>query len=296
MKLELKNIEKSFGEKQVLKGISLAAEGGKAFGLLGRNGAGKTTSIRILMNVFPANSGEVLFDGKPIDYNQVQLGYLPEERGLYPKKKIIDQLVYFAELKGMKRSDAITSADRWLDRLGMAEHRNKRLDTLSKGNQQKIQLITALAHDPQIVILDEPFSGLDPVNAMLLKDVVKEEIARGKIVLFSSHQMNYIEEFCDSIAIINDGQIALAGDLHDIKRNYPRNRLVVRSLQRDRIIADLGACCTPLENDGLLLSLSSPKDKQAMMTRLAENYDIDEMKVFEPALNDIFVEYAGGQK
>jgi len=161
MKLELKNIHKSFGEKPVLKGISLYAEGGKAFGLLGRNGAGKTTSIRILMDVFPANSGEILFNNQPIDYNKVQFGYLPEERGLYPKKKIIDQLVYFAELKNMSRSDAVKAVDYWLGRLGMSEYRNKRLDTLSKGNQQKIQLITALAHNPQIVILDEPFSGLD---------------------------------------------------------------------------------------------------------------------------------------
>ena len=154
MKLELKNIHKSFGEKQVLKGISLYAEGGKAFGLLGRNGAGKTTSIRILMDVFPANSGEILFNNQPIDYNKVQFGYLPEERGLYPKKKIIDQLVYFAELKNMSRSDAVKAVDYWLGRLGMSEYRNKRLDTLSKGNQQKIQLITALAHNPQIVILE----------------------------------------------------------------------------------------------------------------------------------------------
>ena len=195
MILELKNIDKSFGDKEVLKGVSFTAEGGKAFGLLGRNGAGKTTSIRILMNVFPANSGEVLIDGKPIDYGKIGIGYLPEERGLYPKKLIIDQLVYFAELKGMNTKDAVKAVDYWLDRLGMTEYRNKRLDTLSKGNQQKIQLITALAHDPDIVILDEPFSGLDPVNAMLLKDVVKEQIAKGKIVLFSSHQMSYIEEF-----------------------------------------------------------------------------------------------------
>ena len=238
MKLELKNIHKSFGEKQVLKGISLYAEGGKAFGLLGRNGAGKTTSIRILMDVFPANSGEILFNNQPIDYNKVQFGYLPEERGLYPKKKIIDQLVYFAELKNMSRSDAVKAVDYWLGRLGMSEYRNKRLDTLSKGNQQKIQLITALAHNPQIVILDEPFSGLDPVNAMLLKDVVKEEISKGKIVFFSSHQMNYIEEFCDSIAILNGGNIVLSGDLREIKRNYPRNKIVVRSEQVGKIASD----------------------------------------------------------
>ena len=293
MILELKNIEKSFGEKKVLTGVSFKAEGGKAFGLLGRNGAGKTTSIRILMDVFPANGGDVLIDGQPIDYNKVGIGYLPEERGLYPKKIIIDQLTYFAELKGMSRKDAIKAIDYWLGRLGMAEYRNKRLDTLSKGNQQKIQLITALAHDPDIIILDEPFSGLDPVNAMLLKDVVKEQIAKGKIVLFSSHQMSYIEEFCDSIAILNNGKVALYGDLHDIKRDYPRDRLVVRAENIDAIKADFGSACSITESGDLLIRLSSADEKKAVMTRLVENYDVDEVRVFEPSLNDIFVEYAG---
>ena len=295
MILELRNIDKSFGEKEVLKGVSFTAEGGKAFGLLGRNGAGKTTSIRILMNVFPANSGEVLIDGKPIDYNKIGIGYLPEERGLYPKKLIIDQLVYFAELKGMSAKDAVKAVDYWLGRLGMSEYRNKRLDTLSKGNQQKIQLVTALAHDPDIVILDEPFSGLDPVNAMLLKDVVKEQIAKGKIVLFSSHQMSYIEEFCDSIAIINAGKVAISGDLHEIKRTYPRDKIVVSTQAPEKIMADLEDVCTEREDGTLLIQLGSPGEKQAMMKRLVESYDIDEVKVFEPSLNDIFVEYAGAQ-
>lgn len=293
MILELRNIEKSFGEKKVLTGVSFKAEGGKAFGLLGRNGAGKTTSIRILMDVFPANSGEVLIDGQPIDYNKIGIGYLPEERGLYPKKIIIDQLTYFAELKGMSRKEAVKAIDYWLERLGMTEYRNKKLETLSKGNQQKIQLITALAHNPDIVILDEPFSGLDPVNAMLLKDVVKEQIANGKIVLFSSHQMSYIEEFCDSIAILNNGVVALHGDLHDIKRDYPRDRLVVRTESPDAIIADFGSTCTVMANGNLMIRLADPSEKRATMTRLVEAYDIDEVKVFEPSLNDIFVEYAG---
>ena len=293
MILELRNIEKSFGEKKVLTGVSFKAEGGKAFGLLGRNGAGKTTSIRILMDVFPANSGEVLIDGQPIDYNKIGIGYLPEERGLYPKKIIIDQLTYFAELKGMSRKAAVQSIDYWLGRLGMTEYRNKKLETLSKGNQQKIQLITALAHDPDIIILDEPFSGLDPVNAMLLKDVVKEQIAKGKIVLFSSHQMSYIEEFCDSIAILNNGVVALHGDLHDIKRDYPRDRLVVKTETPDAIIADFGSSCTVMDNGDLMIRLGSPSEKKTTMTRLVENYDIDEVKVYEPSLNDIFVEYAG---
>ena len=297
MKLELKGIYKSFGEKQVLKGISFSAESGKAFGLLGRNGAGKTTTIRILMDVFPADGGEVLIDGSPVDHTRTSIGYLPEERGLYPKKKIIDQLIYFAQLKGMKTSDAVAAIDRWLERLGMMAYRNKRLDTLSKGNQQKIQLITALAHDPDIVILDEPFSGLDPVNAMTLKEVVKETIARGKIVLFSSHQMSYIEEFCDSIAILGGGKLLLQGDLHHIKRNYKRDKLLVRSQQAAKILADPAFCQAgkALDEDGLLLRLSSPEKKQEMMKALAGKYDIDEIKVFEPSLNDIFVEYTGEQ-
>lgn len=293
MRLELKNIYKSFGEKQVLKGISFTADGGKAFGLLGRNGAGKTTTIRILMDVFPGDSGEVLMDGKPVDYSKIGIGYLPEERGLYPKKKIIDQLTYFAQLKGMSRSEAVKAIDCWLDRLDMTEYRNKRLDTLSKGNQQKIQLITAVAHNPEIIILDEPFSGLDPVNAMLLKDVVKEEISKGKIVLFSSHQMNYIEEFCDSIAILNGGKVVLQGDLREIKRNYTRDKLVVRSERAAEIAEESVLNCKINGNNEVLVQLNSPEEKQSVMKTLTEKYDVDEIRVFEPSLNDIFVQYAG---
>lgn len=296
MRLEIINLQKSFGEKQVLKNVSFTVEGGKAFGLLGRNGAGKTTSIRILMDVFPADDGDILLDDDFIDYDVIQFGYLPEERGLYPKKKIIDQLAYFAELKGMRHRDAVRSVDHWLDKLGMTEYRNKRLDTLSKGNQQKIQLITALAHDPQIIILDEPFSGLDPVNAMLLKKVVKEEIQKGKIVLFSSHQMNYIEEFCDHIAIVKDGKIVLSGNLHKIKRNYPRNRLVVQSEQRDRIKAAFSDSCTEEKDGSLIITLTSPQEKSIVMKKLTEQFNIDGVKVFEPSLNDIFVEYTGEQE
>ena len=193
----------------------------------------------------------------------------------------------------MRRRDAVKSVDYWLERLGMMEYRNKRLDTLSKGNQQKIQLITALAHDPDIVILDEPFSGLDPVNAILLKDVVKEQISRGKIVLFSSHQMSYIEEFCDSIAILNAGKVAIHGDLREIKRNYVRDRLVVRTVSPESLRAEFGEACTVLENGDLLIQLASPEEKKHTMKHIVEHYDVDEVRVYEPSLNDIFVEYAG---
>ena len=184
MKLELKNITKHFGEKNALNDVSITAKSGHAFGLLGRNGAGKTTTIRILMNVFKANTGEILLNDKLLDYQNISFGYLPEERGLYPKEKILDQLVYLAKLKGMSKPDAIQSIDYWLDFLDMTKYRNKKLDTLSKGNQQKIQLISSIAHNPDIVVFDEPFSGLDPVNARLLENVVKEQIRRTKLSFF----------------------------------------------------------------------------------------------------------------
>ncbi len=293
MRLDIKNISKSFGDKRVLRDVSLSAHSGAAFGLLGRNGAGKTTTIRILMNVFQADSGEVLLDGRRIGDCDVRIGYLPEERGLYPKKTVIDQLVYFAELKGMNRRDARYAADQWLDRLGMTEYRGKRLDTLSKGNQQKIQLITAVIHDPQVVVLDEPFSGLDPVNATLLKDVVREETERNKIVLFSSHQMNYIEEFCDEIMILNSGKAVLSGNLRSIKRSYPRDRLNIQSPDTPRILQRYGDRAERIDEERLLLRLRDESEKRTVMSQLPEQYDIDQIGVFEPTLNDIFVEYTG---
>ena len=291
MKLEFKNIEKSFREKQVLKGVSFEAESGKTFGLLGRNGAGKTTSIRILMDVLHSDNGEILIDGKSIDYSKIKIGYLPEERGLYPKKTIFEQLMYFSTLKGMSKKDAKTSIDNWLKKLEMTEYKNKKLSTLSKGNQQKIQLITALVHNPDIVILDEPFSGLDPVNAILLKDIVKEEADNGKIVLFSSHQMSYIEEFCDNLAILNNGKVSIRGKLRDIKRSYTRDKLVILSNDKEEIQKEFNEKSSDLGENQLMIYLDSPEIKKSVMKSLVEKYDIDEIKVFEPSLNDIFVEH-----
>ena len=291
MAIEVNGISKTYTGKKAVDDVSFTAEAGKALGLLGRNGAGKTTTIRILMNVIRPESGTVKLDGKPVNYDRVRIGYLPEERGLYAKKELFEQLVYFAQLKGMPRADAGRSVDRWLDRLGLTEYRNKKLETLSKGNQQKVQLITALAHDPQIIILDEPFSGLDPVNAMTLEEIVKEQIARGKIVLFSSHQMNYIEEFCDDIVILNRGSRVLYGNLREIRRSYPRTKLLVRSDRADEIRAAYGDACRDYERDLLEITLADAGEKQAAMARLVEQFSPDEIRVFEPSLNDIFIEY-----
>lgn len=301
MRLTAENITKSFGAKQVLKGIHLGVESGRALGLLGRNGAGKTTMIRIIMQVFPADSGRVLLDGKPLDTNQIKIDYLPEERGLYPKKVILEQLLYFAALRGVSARQAKKDALRLLDRLGMGEYANKKLDTLSKGNQQKIQLIATLICDPQIVILDEPFSGLDPVNAMLLEDLVKECIQQGKIVFFSSHQMNYVEEFCNEIAILNQGKIVLSGNIREIKRGYERNRLLISTRQAENVRQWASALPAELvtqvgEQEGdLLVTLADVGQKDAFLSALtAQGFDIDGFRIYEPSLNDIFVSYTEG--
>ncbi|MDW7656475.1 MAG: ATP-binding cassette domain-containing protein, partial [Bacillota bacterium] len=228
MLLRVNNLRKNFGSNRVLSDVSFQAESGSALGLLGRNGAGKTTTIRIIMQVFPPDKGEILLDGIPLSHYTVSFGYLPEEKGLYPKQTIRNQLVYLARLRGLSMSQAKQAVQTWLDRLDLSQYLDKKLETLSKGNQQKIQLALALLHDPDIIILDEPFSGLDPVNALLLKDIVREQVQAGKIILFSSHQMNYVEQFCDQVAILHQGVIKATGSIRELKRGYTQNRLQVR--------------------------------------------------------------------
>lgn len=303
MRLQTENLTKSFGEKQVLKGVSFAVESGRALGLLGRNGAGKTTTIRIIMQMFSPDSGKVLLDGTPLHTDRVQIGYLPEERGLYPKKPILEQLLYFGKLGGLSKKQAAAQAERLLARLGMAEYRDKRLDTLSKGNQQKIQLVATLITDPDIVILDEPFSGLDPVNAKLLKDLVKEMIAEGKLVLFSSHQMNYIEEFCNDIVILHDGKAVLSGDIGEIKRGFDRRTVEIVTTESNAVMSFLQkhkseAVQKAEASENLVtVTLARAEDKAVLYALLADCADkIDAFRVKEPTLNEIFVHYTEDAK
>ena len=296
MRLEIKQLTKNFGDHEVLKGVDFAVESGNSLGLLGRNGAGKTTTIRIIMDVFEADSGEVLLDGKPFRQGDTRIGYLPEERGLYPKRLILDQLVYLANLRGLSLSDAKANTLRWMGRMGLMDYLNKKVDTLSKGNQQKIQLAVAMLNDPEILILDEPFSGLDPVNAKLLKLIVKETIDEGKIVLFSSHQMNYVEEFCRDIAILNRGRIVLNTDIEAHKRSYDRNHLVldVPEPAHENAIAFLAGKGLKAEDIGGELHLHVPDGKNILpvLTGLSESgVPVEGYRVFEPSLEDVFVEY-----
>ncbi len=304
MRLEVQEIKKSFGETEVLHGISFHVESGCALGLLGRNGAGKTTTIRILMDVFKANSGSLLMDGKPFRAKEYQIGYLPEERGLYPKKTVGEQLIYLAMLRGLNAKEAKEQTKKWLERMGVSEYENRKLETLSKGNQQKVQLAQTLLCSPDIVILDEPFSGLDPVNAQILKDVIKEQIEEGKIVIFSSHQMSHVEEFCDEIAIMNHGDIVLSGNLRDIKREFGKDRLVVASLSEtpEELAELLKAKFADLldvekvQQSQVVVRENKGGNKPAIMQKLIEEgVDIEFFGLYEPTLHDIFVEKAGDE-
>ena len=304
MKLEVKNIRKSFSGNEVLHGISFSVESGKALGLLGRNGAGKTTTIRILMDVFKCDSGEILIDGKPFIPKNHQIGYLPEERGLYPKKKVTEQIIYLASVRGISKKEAKENTLKWLKRLGIEEYANRKLDTLSKGNQQKVQLAQTLVCNPEIIVLDEPFSGLDPVNAQILKDVVNELIQNNKIVIFSSHQMSYVEEFCEDIAIINKGNIALSGNLKDIKKDFGKNRLILSASNYS--LEELKKICEEqltnlvsiyeVKKDFLVLELCENTTKNNLLKHiLTTNIDIEKFAIYEPTLTDIFVLKAGDE-
>lgn len=302
MKLEVKDITKSFGDKQVLHGISFEVQSGRALGLLGRNGAGKTTTIRILMDVFRANSGEVLLDGEKFNQRKHLIGYLPEERGLYPKKKVIEQMVYLGRIRGISKSEAVANSKKWLKRLGVLEYENVKLETLSKGNQQKVQLASTLVCDPDIVILDEPFSGLDPVNSRILQDVVMELIGQNKIVIFSSHQMSYVEEFCKDIVIINKGDVVLSGDLDNIKREFGKNQLVVSAVDKtlddlENIInehmSDILEITGRTKEELIIKNVADVSRKQILSKFISENIEIERFETYKPSLNDIFVSKVG---
>ena len=224
MSLILKNVSKSFVGKKAVDNVSFSLEKPGVYGLLGTNGAGKTTTIRMLLGIIKKDSGEITWKGKTVDRKNVKFGYLPEERGVYPKTKIFDQLMYFAELKGMKKEEAANSINKWAKELKVEEYLQMPAEKLSKGNQQKIQFMTAIIHDPELVVLDEPFSGLDPVNTEILKNIIIDLIKNGKYIIMSAHQMATIEEFCSDILILNKGKTVLQGNLKEIKETYPAGK------------------------------------------------------------------------
>lgn len=305
MQLVTDKLNKSFGKNHVLKDVSFTAESGIATGLLGRNGSGKTTTIRLIMDIYQADSGKVSIDGRPSREYINSIGYLPEERGLYPKRKISDQIAYLGQLRGMSAKDARRRGAELLEKLDAGEYFERKLDTLSKGNQQKIQLAISILNDPDIIILDEPFSGLDPVNSHVLKALVKELVYSGKLVLFSSHQMSQVEEFCDNICLVNKGEIILSGSLREIKKSYPRNKILIvpedgrldqfsKLLDQNYNFRDI-ATSKEKKESGLLITLKKEDRKTDLFNSVvASGINLDKFMVVEPTLEEIFVEKVGG--
>ncbi len=297
MELKLIDINKSFSGKHILKDVSFVARSGKPLGFLGRNGAGKTTTIRILMQVFNPDSGQVLLDGKEFDRSKYKIGYMPEERGLYPNVTVGEQLFYLGKLKGMETSELNQAITYWLGRFELLDYKNKNLETLSKGNQQKIQIIQSVINDPDILILDEPFSGLDPVNAQSLSQVIIDFVEKDRIVIFSSHQMSSVEEFCDDIVLINNGEIILNNSLNKVKAELGngRKRLIIKGMSQDELKEKLlaqGDFHIEADRTSLIIDFNLPSSEM-LSVLTAIGGEIELFSDYKPSLNDIFIAKVG---
>ena len=295
MGLAVKGLVKRYGAYTAVDTLSFAMDRPGVFALLGTNGAGKTTTIRMLLGMLAKDSGEVTWEGKAIDPSTGSVGYLAEERGLYPKATVQDQLTYFARLKGMGREEVKRALDYWFARMKVEEHRHKKAEALSKGNQQKIQFIAALISDPKLLILDEPLSGLDPVNADQFREVIREQIAKGKFIIMSSHQMATVEEFCDDLVILNKGKTVLEGNLNTIKKSYGRNRLSIKCEEDIVPVAQqhglrlLGQ--TASESEYYVPDAVAAK---ALLTDIVgQGLSLVKFELREPTLHEIFVEKVG---
>ena len=295
MGLVVQNVKKSYGDKTVVDGISFEMNHPGVFGLLGTNGAGKTTTIRMILGILKKDSGEINWNGKKVERKNVNFGYLPEERGIYPKIKIIEQLTYFAKLKGMKEAPAKEEIKKWAEKLKVSDYLEMTAEKLSKGNQQKIQFIASILHSPELIILDEPFSGLDPVNTELLKNVIIELVKEGKYIIMSSHQMSSIEEFCTEVLILNKGKTVLQGNLNEIKSKYPANRIsVIADRNIDNIIKDLGLEIYIEKDNNYEIKIQSEEDGYKLFKQLSnQDVKVTKFEIKKPSLNDIFIEKVG---
>lgn len=295
MGLKLENVSKKFVGKQAVDNISFEVNKPGVFGLLGTNGAGKTTTIRMLLGIIKKDSGEITWNGKKVERKSVNFGYLPEERGVYPKTKIYDQLMYFAKLKGMNKKDADEAIKKWAKVLKVEEYLLMEAEKLSKGNQQKIQFMTAIIHNPELIVLDEPFSGLDPVNTEILKNVIIDLVSEGKYIIMSSHQMVSIEEFCSDILILNKGKTVLKGNLKEIKEGYKANRLEITTDKNiDEFINEFNMNIEFSKNSEYSIKINAEEDAHKLLEKLVNNHIvINKFEIKKPTLNDIFIEKVG---
>jgi len=290
--LKIENIYKSFATTKAVRGISFEVEKGKIFGLLGPNGAGKTTTIRMINNIYIPDSGQILFENTPINsLIQEKIGYLPEERGLYKKIKVIDQILYFAALKGMDKKTAEIKADKWLEQLDAASWRNKKVQELSKGMQQKVQFIATIIHEPELLILDEPFSGFDPINTEQIKKVVIDLKNSGKTIILSTHIMHQAEQMCDDICLINKGQVVLSGGIREIKKRYGKDTVIVEFEGNNDFFDNIeGVRIIDKTHNRIELRIVDKTLTINELLRIAiDKVNIYKMELSEPSMNEIFI-------
>src|SRR5689334_12163028 len=290
--VKLDRVTKSFGDFTAVRELTLTVRAGRVFGLLGPNGAGKTTTIRMIVNITAPDSGSISLFGQKIDPKvQDRIGYLPEERGLYRRMRISDQLRFFAELKNIRKKVIESKIDEWLARVKLSEWKNKRSMELSKGMQQKVQFITTVLHDPDLLILDEPFSGLDPINVELMKEIVLDLKRAGKTIIFSTHQMEVAEKICDDICLLNRSQKVLDGSLREIKSSFGRNAVAVRASGGDGVLDDPELISKLVRHADEAQALLAPgADAQVLLRRLVDSgARIEKFEMVEPSLNDIFI-------
>ena len=294
-RLHLEDVVKIYADKTAVNRISLQVNEGEIYGLLGANGAGKTTTMRMVLGLIYPDEGNIRYNGKPYN-NELRriMGYLPEERGLYPKVKVSEQISYLAQLRGMSAKDADKSLRYWLDRFEVPEYYNKKIEELSKGNQQKMGFIAAVVHRPQILILDEAFSGLDPVNVELLKSTVKDLRDEGTSILFSTHRMEHVEELCKNITILHRSNTVLQGSLKDIKSRYPREEVALGTSGEVKGLQSInGVTKVDRLEDGYLIRISNADAAQDILNLAMSQSVIHRFEVKEPTLNQIFIKAVG---
>jgi ABC-2 type transport system ATP-binding protein len=294
--VELAGVTKAYESKIAVNNLSLSIDAGQMFGLLGPNGAGKTSSIRMMMGITIPDSGRVSLFGKPFERESLnRVGYLPEERGLYKKMKVLDQLVFFGQLHGLTAEEARKRATAWASRMEIADSLNKKTEELSKGMQQKIQFIASLLHDPGLIVMDEPFSGLDPVNAVLVEQTLLELKGQGKAILFSTHRMDQVEKLCDSICLINNGRAVLAGKVREIKATYERNRVIVEFEGSSAFLESDEIAEAKNFSGHAEIRLKEGGNAQKLLREAAAVATIYRFELVEPSLEEIFIQTVGGK-
>jgi len=295
LRLDLQNIRKEFNKTVAVDSLDMSIPSGSVFGLVGPNGAGKTTTIRMIMNILRPDSGTILLNGNLIgqaDYPKI--GYLPEERGLYRKMKLLDTVAYFGTLKGLSKTESKQRTEHYLDRFNLKDYANRKIEELSKGNQQKVQFIIAILHDPDLVILDEPFSGLDPVNQMLLKEIITEFHNAGKTIVFSTHQMEQVEKLCHDVCMIHHGQRVLYGNLKEIKKNYGTRKFRIQYEGNEKPVSEITHAEWTVTHDSISGDLASSLEINDVLKQIISDVTITHVDISEPSLEQIFIDLVKG--